>query len=363
MLTRIAPALAALALIAASPVLAQPRAPEGPASWTAGVPVQEGDYLIKNYRFRDGESLPEMKAHYATAGVAKRDAGGRITNAVLVLHGTTGSGQAYLSNRWNDLFGAGAPLDASKYFLIFTDAIGHGQSSKPSDGLKAKFPKYDYDDMVDVQHRVLTDKLGVNSLELIIGMSMGCMHAFVWGETWPDFSKRLMPLACAPTEIAGRNRANRRMMIDAVTKDPAYMGGDYTTPPVNGLRDANYIITLAAGSPLTMQRSYPTRATTDSGIDRMATGNRDANDFIYQMDSSRNYNPAPNLEKITAKVLWVNSADDFLNPPELNFDKSLGPRIRRLKFVLIPISDKTAGHGTHSIPALWNDDLRQLMAP
>lgn len=361
MKAKLAPTICALTLLAGAPAFSQP-ASQGPVSWSAAVPVEEGDHLVQNYRFRTGEVLPELKLHYATAGTPRRDAAGKIVNAVLVLHGTTGSGKGYLSNRWNDLFGPGAPLDASKYFLIFTDAIGHGQSSKPSDGLKARFPKYDYDDMVDAQHRVLTEKLGVDRLELIIGMSMGCMHAFVWGETWPAFSKRLMPLACAPTEIAGRNRANRKMMIDAITKDPAYMGGDYTTPPANGLRDANYIIILSAGSPLTMQRSYPTRAAADAAIDRMTGAGRDANDFIHQLDSSRTYNPAPNLEKITAKVLWVNSADDFLNPPELGFEKTLGPRIKNLRFVLIPISEKTAGHGTHSIPALWNDDLRKLMA-
>lgn len=355
--------LGALVLVAATSALAQqPAAPVAPPTWAATAGAQEGDFKIKDYRFRTGEALPELNVHYMTAGTPKRDAAGKIINAVLVLHGTTGSGTGYRGANWNGLFGPGAPLDAAKYYLIFPDAIGHGKTSKPSDGLKARFPKYDYDDMVDAQHRLVTEKLGVEKLELIIGMSMGCMHAFVWAEAWPDTVKRMMPLACAPTEIAGRNRANRMMMINAIRNDPAYMGGDYVTPPTNGLRDAGYIIMLSALAPLRMQRDYPNRAAADAWVNRMGTGNRDANDFIYQLDSSRNYNPAPGLEKITAKVLWVNSADDFLNPPELGFDKTLGPRIRNLKFILIPISDKTVGHGTHSLPALWGEDLRQLMA-
>jgi homoserine O-acetyltransferase len=354
-------ALGALALMTAAPALAQrPAQPPAPS-----FPAQEGDFGIRNFKFHDGESIPELNIHYRTLGQPKRDAAGKITNAVLILHGTGGSGGNFLSARFGgDLFNPGQPLDYSKYYLIMPDGIGHGKSSKPSDGLKAKFPKYDYDDMVDAQHRLLTEKLGVNSLELIIGTSMGCMHAFVWGETWPSFAKRLMPLACAPTQLAGRNRGGRQMMIDAIKADPDYLDGDYTKRPIWGLRVAAIVMANMGGSPLTLQKAHATTEAANAWADQMTANpqpNTDPNDFIYQLDSSRTYNPEANLEKITANVLWVNSADDYINPPELGFDKTLGPRIKHLRFVLIPISDQTAGHGTHSIAALWKDDLQKLM--
>src|SRR5688572_26932988 len=264
--------------------------------------TREGDYVARNFRFASGETLPELRLHYTTLGEPKQDAQGRVTNAVMVLHGTGGSGKQFLRPQFADvLFRPGGLLDPAKYYVILPDGIGHGESSKPSDGLRAKFPQYDYDDMVRAQHLLLTQGLKVDGLRLMMGTSMGCMHAFVWGETYPGFARALMPLACQPVEIAGRNRLWRKMLMDAITTDPAWQGGNYTAQPLQGLRTAQGLLMIAGSAPLPMQIAYPTREAADKYLaDTLpkAAGALDANDLLYQVASSRNYDPSKDLEKI-----------------------------------------------------------------
>jgi len=323
------------------------------------------DYVVKDFRFRSGERLPELKLHYYTLGAPRTDAAGKVTNAVLILHGTGGTGRQFLSPQFADvLFAPGGLLDPAKYFIILPDGIGHGGSSKPSDGLRMTFPKYDYADMVEAQHMLVTQGLNVDKLRLLMGTSMGCMHGFMWAEAWPDAVKALMPLACLPTEIAGRNRLWRKMAIDAVEADPAWKGGDYTSPPVQGLRTAQDLLILAGASPLPMQNQLPTRQAVDDWIGpelARRMGPVDANDMIYQLDASRTYDPSKGLERITAPMTWINSADDFINPPELGIAEKMAARLKTTKFVLIPASAQTRGHGTHTWAALWKDDLAALL--
>ncbi|HEX8842722.1 MAG TPA: alpha/beta fold hydrolase, partial [Sphingomicrobium sp.] len=263
-------------------------------------PTREGDVMLKNFRFRDGESLPEVRMHYTTLGAPHRNAAGEIDNAVMVLHGTGGDGHQFLRPQFADeLYGPGQPLDIRKYWIILPDNIGHGKSSKPSDGLKMRFPKYDYDDMVEAQHRMLTEGLGIRHMRLIMGTSMGCMHSFVWGETYPTFASALMPLACEPIEIAGLNRMWRQLAINGIEADPAWNGGNYMSQPTTGLRAAENLLFVAGSAPLNYQTQYPTRAAASAfAEERVASGIKelDANDLIYQLDSSQNYNPWPKLE-------------------------------------------------------------------
>src|SRR5437868_12543845 len=283
-------------------------------------PTHEQDVVLKAFRFRDGEMLPSLRMHVTTLGTPHRDPGGKIDNAVMVLHGTGGDGKQFLRPQFADeLYGPGHPLDIRKYWIILPDNIGHGKSSKPSDGLRMKFPKYDYDDMVEAQYRML-QALGVRHMRLIMGTSMGCMHSFVWGETYPGFMSALMPLACEPIEIAGLNRMWRQLAIDGIEADPAWRGGNYASEPVTGLRSAENLLFVAGSAPLYYQANYPTRAAASaSAEDRVASGIKelDANDLIYQLDSSRHYNPWPKLERIKAQLSWINSADDFVNARNL----------------------------------------------
>lgn len=323
------------------------------------------DYVVKDFRFRSGESLPELKIRYYTLGTPRTDAAGKVTNAVLILHGTGGSGRQFLSPQFADvLFAPGGLLDPAQHFIILPDGIGHGGSSKPSNGLKARFPKYDYADMVEAQHDLVTRHLKVEKLRLLMGTSMGCMHGFMWAEAWPDAARALMPLACLPVEIAGRNRLWRKMSIDAIVSDPAYAGGDYTAQPVQGLRTAADLLVLAGASPLPMQLQLPTRQAADdwyaTELPRRVAG-MDANDFIYQVAASRTYDPSRDLERITAPMTWVNSADDFINPPELGIAEREAKRLKTTRYVLIPASEKTRGHGTHTWAALWKDELAALL--
>jgi homoserine O-acetyltransferase len=324
----------------------------------------EGDFLLKDFRFGSGEMLPELKLHYRTIGAPKKNQAGLVTNAVLVLHGTGGNGASLLRESFADvLFGPGKLLDASQYYIILPDGIGHGKSSKPSDGLHARFPHYDYDDMVRAQYRLLTEKLGVNHLRLVMGTSMGGMHTWVWGETYPDFMDALMPLASLPVEIAGRNRMQRRMIMDAIRKDPEWKNGEYKTQP-RGLENAVYLLVVMGSSPLQMQKAAPTRDAADKMLEEMVQNylkRVDANDLLYQVDSSRNYNPAPELAKIKAPLLAINSADDEINPPELGIMEREIKHVARGRFVLLPISDKTRGHGTHSFAEIWKDYLAELL--
>jgi homoserine O-acetyltransferase len=324
----------------------------------------EGDYVAQNFHFRSGEIMPGLRLHYTTFGTPKRDAGGAVTNAVMVLHGTTGSGKQFVSPQFAGvLFGPGQLLDAARYYIILPDGIGHGKSSKPSDGLHAGFPHYDYDDMVAAQHQMLVEGLKVNHLRLIIGTSMGCMHSWIWGETYPDFMDAMMPLACLPVQIAGRNRMMRKMAMDAIRQDPGWENGEYKSPPP-GLKTALDVLLVMGSSPLQMQKQYPTRAAADAFLDnfiRTRLASTDANDFLYAFDASRNYDPSPNLEKIRVPVMAINSADDFINPPELGIMEAQIKRLPKGKYVLLPISDQTRGHGTHTLPAIWKDHLQELL--
>src|SRR5256714_6879673 len=340
-----------------------------PARAQAPLPAAtEGDFIARDFRFGSGETLPSLKLHYRTLGAARRDASGTVRNAVMVLHGTGGSGAGFLSRTFGgELFGPGQLLDAAKYFVILPDGIGHGQSSKPSDGLHARFPKYNYDDMVRAQHAMLVDGLRVSHLRLVMGTSMGAMHCWVWGEMYPDFADGLVPLASAPTQIAGRNRVMRKMIIDSITHDPAWKNGDYTAQPHDGLVGAINLLMMMTSSPLQWHKSGPTRDGADRWYeDQIASRvkSTDANDMLYQFDASRDYDPSSNLEKITAALLALNSADDVGNPPELGIMERMMPRGTHRKHVLIPTSDQTRGHGTHSLPAVWGmylaDFLKEL---
>ena len=325
----------------------------------------EGDFVVKNFQFRSGETLPELRLHYTTLGKPAKNAQGRITNAVLILHGTGGTGHQFLSPIFaGELFGAGQLIDAARYYVILPDGIGHGESSKPSDGLHAHFPQYDYDDMVAAHHRLLTEGLGVNHLRLVMGTSMGCMHSFVWGETYSDFMDSLMPLACLPVQIAGRNRIWRKMVMDAIRNDPEWKGGEYSAEPQQALRTALDFLMIAGSAPLYWQKSYPTREAADKELDdyfKSRMPGLDANDLLYQVNASRNYDPSPQLEKITAPVMYINSADDFINPPELGIAEREIKRVKDGRFVLLLISDETRGHGTHTRAAVWKQYLQELL--
>jgi len=326
---------------------------------------QESNYVIHDFHFKSGETLPVLRVHYMTLGKPVRDANGRVANAVLILHGTGGSGRQFLVPQFADvLFGPGQLLDTSRYFIILPDNIGHGKSTKPSDGLHASFPQYDYDDMVTAQHELLEKGIGVHHLRLILGTSMGCMHAWVWGETYPDFVDALMPLACLPVPIAGRNRVWRKMLMDGIRQDPAWEKGEYVTQPADGIRNAADLLIVAGSAPQLMQKNLPTRDMADQYLDetmKRVSANLDANDILFAVNASRNYDPAPRLETIKARVVFVNSADDFINPPDLGIAEREIKRLSTGRFVLIPASDQTHGHGTHTWAAVWQQYLRDLL--
>lgn len=349
--------LALLCLLPVSPVPAQ----DAPAYPT---PVED-DYVIENFDFESGEVLHELNLHYTTLGTPVRDDDGIVRNAVLIMHGTTGSGRGFLSRRFaGELFGPGQLLDATKYYIILPDAIGHGKSSRPSDGLHMRFPRYNYDDMVRAQYRLLTEHLGINHLRLVMGTSMGGMHSWVWGYTYPDFMDALMPLASMPVEIAGRNRMMRKMIIDAIRHDPAWNNGEYTEQPP-GLIGAIHSLIFMVSSPLQWQKAAPTREEAEAFLEnriRRYAANLDANDLIYQFDSSWDYNPYPHLDKITAPLYAVNSADDQVNPPELGIMEEAIQHVKNGRYILIPITEETRGHGTHSMPTIWGFYLANLLA-
>jgi homoserine O-acetyltransferase/O-succinyltransferase len=314
------------------------------------------DYVIRNFKFESGEILPELRMHYVTLGQPLKDASGIVRNAVIINHGTTGSGSTFVGRTWaGESYGPGQILDTTKFYIVIPDGIGHGASSKPSDGLRTKFPKYTYNDMVDAEHRLLVDGLGVNHLRIAMGTSMGCMHAWVWGEMFPSFVDGLIPLACAPTQIAGRNRMIRTMFMDLIKMDPGYQSGNYTTQPAS-MRGAMGMLFLMTSAPKVQHTQAPTRDKADSAIHKYLDDNvksHDANDVLYAFNASRDYDPSPKLETITASVLAINSADDFVNPPELGLMEKLMPRVQHGRYILLPITDQTRGHGTHSLPAIW----------
>jgi homoserine O-acetyltransferase/O-succinyltransferase len=339
-----------------------PAGAQPPSQFPAPV---EGDFIARNFRFATGETLPALTLHYRTIGTPRRDAAGVVQNAVMILHGTGGTGGAFLNQTFGgQLFGSGQLLDATRYFIVLPDGIGHGKSSKPSDGLHARFPKYTYDDMVRSQYLLLTEGLKVNHLRLVMGTSMGAMHCWVWGEMYPDAADGLMPLASAPTAIAGRNRVMRTMIMESITNDPAWKGGDYTEQPREGLVGALNLLMMMTSSPLQWHKSGPTREAADRWYDDQIKARfaaTDANDMLYQYNASRDYDPSGSLEKITARVLAINSADDVVNPPELGLMEKLMPRVKHGRYVLIPTSDQTRGHGTHSLPAVWGKHLEEFL--
>ena len=324
----------------------------------------EGSFEIHNFTFASGETLPELRMHYRTYGAPRKDARGVVTNAILVLHGTGGTGAQFVGRTFaGELFGPGQPLDASRYYIILPDDIGHGQSSKPSDGLHTKFPRYAYADMVEAEHRLVTEGLGVNHLRLVMGTSMGGMHTWLWGERYPDMMDALMPLASLPGQISGRNRVWRRVAIDAIRRDPEWKNGEYATQP-GGLRTAAQMLWLVGSNPILRQESLPTLADADREIDQYVANYmkaEDANDLLYALESSRDYDPAPGLERISAPLLAINSADDLVNPPELGIlEREIG-RVPKGRAVVLPLSDQTAGHGTHTLAAVWKSYLEEFL--
>jgi homoserine O-acetyltransferase len=354
--------LSACALSAALCLSTAARA-EAPAAAAAAV---EGDYVVHDFHFASGETLPELRLHYTLLGKPRRDSHGRISNAVLILHGTGGSGRSLLNEHFAGvLFGKGQLLDSNRYFIILPDGIGHGKSSKPSDGLHAHFPQYSYADMVAAQHALVLDGLQVDHLRLVMGTSMGCMHTFTWGETYADFMDALMPLACLPVQIAGRNRLWRNLVIQAIRTDPEWLQGEYKSEPLGALRTAAGLLLIAGSAPIQMQLTLPTRDAADQFLEKFMQReleNLDANDLLYQVGASRDYDPSPGLENIKVPLWQVNSADDFINPPELGIAEREIKRVKGGHFVLLPASDQTHGHGTHTWAALWQQYLAQLLA-
>jgi len=334
------------------------------AAAPAPKPPAEADYVMNNFTFASGETLPELRIHYRTYGAPRKDAQGVVRNAVLIMHGTGGTGGQFGGAGFAGvLFQPGQLLDASRYYIIMPDDIGHGRSSKPSDGMHARFPRYRYRDMIEAEHRLLTDGLGVHHLRLVMGTSMGGMHTWLWGETYPEFMDALMPLASLPTQIAGRNRVWRRTAIDAIRNDPEWKNGDYTSQP-QGLRTAAALLWLVGSNPILRQKAAPTLAQADSVLEEyvanyVRTG--DANDILYALESSEDYDPGPGLEKIAAPLLAINSADDLVNPPELGIIEREIKRVPHGRAIVIPLSDQTVGHGTHTKAVVWQQYLDELL--
>jgi homoserine O-acetyltransferase/O-succinyltransferase len=335
------------------------------ASFAAVPAATEHDYLIKDFRFKSGETLPELRMHYRTLGAIHRGANGKVDNAVLIMHGTTGSSANFMRDIFaGELFGPGQPLDAAKFFLVLPDGIGHGKSSKPSDSLHMRFPKYGYDDMVDADYRLLTEGLKIDHLRLVMGTSMGGMHSWVWAERYPDFMDAAMPLASLPVQIGGRNRMWRRLAMDAITEDPAWNGGEYQQQP-KGLGIAEGILQLMSSNPVIRQRTLTTRAEVDAFVEKVEADSlktADANDVLYALGASRDYDPSPNLEKITVPLLAINTHDDLINPGELGILERETKRLKHGRAVVIPLSDATVGHGSHTKAVLWKADLVKLLA-
>ena len=343
------------------------------AAWAAPAVAQvdyaaqlsEGDAVLRNFTFAGGGKIAALKVHYATLGTPRRDKAGRIVNAVMVLHGTGGSGKQFLSPQFaQELYGPGQPLDLSRYYVILPDGIGHGQSSKPSDGLRMGFPNYSYADMVEAQRRLLVERLGVQRLRLLMGTSMGCMHGFVWGAVHPDLVQAMMPMACLPVRIAGHNRMWRKAAIEGIKADPAWRGGEYASQPVQGLRTAVSLLQVAGFAPLYLQKAYATPDAADAYIvDRIAKDmpTRDANDLIYQLSASYDYDPSAALERIKVPMTWINSSDDFINPWDYGIAEKAAARLPEARFVLIKATDQTRGHSTHTWAKFWKDELVDLL--
>jgi len=331
----------------------------------AGYPEPtSADHVLRDFRFASGETLPELRIHYRTLGTPRRGDDGKVNNAVLILHGTTGNGANFLRPEFaGELFGKGQPLDAGRYFLILPDGIGHGGSSKPSDGLRARFPRYGYRDMIAAQHRLLTEGLKVDHLRLVLGTSMGGMHTWLWGEIHPDFMDALLPLASLPSPISGRNRSWRRVIIDAIRNDPSWENGEYRKQPPS-LKTAVEMIFLMSSNPVVRQKEAPTRESADRVLDDYVGRTArmmDANDVLYAIESSSDYDPGPGLERIEAPLLAINFEDDLINPPELGLLEREVQRVKRGKAIVIPRDARTRGHGTHTLAVVWKEHLIALL--
>ncbi len=324
----------------------------------------EGDYTIRDFRFDSGQTLPELRVHYRTFGSPQRDDKGIVRNAVLIMHGTTGSGAQFLRPEFaGELFGQGQPLDVTRYFVVMPDGIGHGKSSKPSDGLRAQFPNYGYRDMVEAQYRLLTDGLKVNHLRLVMGTSMGGMHTWLWGEMHPDFMDALMPLASLPVQISGRNRVWRRVIIDSIRGAPDWQDGHYQTQPY-GLRLAVEMLYFMGENPALRFQEAPTLKKADTVLDAYVArlcATSDANDVLYALEASHDYDPNPGLEQIKAPLLAINSADDLINPPDQGILEREIKRVPHGRAILIPESDQTVGHGSHTKATLWEKDFVEFL--
>jgi homoserine O-acetyltransferase len=323
-----------------------------------------GDYRLKEFRFSSGETLPEIRIHYRTFGQLRRDARGKVRNAVLILHGTGGDGESLMNIAFTgELFGRGQPLDAGRYYIIIPDNLGHGKSTRPSDGLRGKFPRYGYHDLIEAQYRLLTEGLQVNHLRLVMGTSMGGMHTWLWGETHPDFMDALLPLACLPAQISGRNRVWRKMISEAIRSDPEWHSGEYRTQP-HSLKISAQILFLMGSNPLLRYHEGPTRQKADELFEEeVATrlANLDANNLLYSVESSYDYDPGPELEKIRAPLLAINFGDDLINPPELGILEQQVKRVKHGRALVIPMSTETIGHGTHTKAAVWKQHLERLL--
>jgi len=330
----------------------------------ADLPFVQGDHLIRDFRFSSGETLPELKLHYTTLGTPQRDSSGMVGNAVLIPHGTNGAGSAFTAESFAaTLFGPGQPLDAGRYYIILPDSIGHGGSSKPSDGLRARFPRYTYDDMVSAQYRLVSEALHIDHLRLVLGTSMGGMHAWLWAERYPGFMDAVMPIVCLPAQIAGRNRMYRRMMAQAIRNDPAWRNGDYTEPPP-AMRTVLQISMLYTDSALHLFQDAPTQQSADRRLDQAVDARWklvDANDWLYAVESSRSYDPSPDLEKIVAPLTAVNFADDEINPPELGVMETHIKRVAHGRYVLVPASERTRGHRSYYVTSFWIPYLKELL--
>jgi homoserine O-acetyltransferase len=321
----------------------------------------EGDCVLKDFHFVGGETLPELRLHYRTFGTPRRDANGVVRNAVLILHATTGSGGSFLGKTFaGELFGPGQPLDAGRYYLILPDGIGFGQSTKPSDGLRARFPRYGYHDMVAAQHRLLTEHLKVGHLRLVLGTSMGGMHTWLWGQQYPEFMDALLPLASLPAQISGRNRIWRKMAIDAIRTDPEWKGGEYQTQP-RSLKWAAGLLAFVTSSAEQRQKEAPTLKAADAFLEKAVNRPLDANDFLYAIEASQDYDPAPGLKKIRAPLLAINFADDLIIPPELGILERGIKNVPRGRAVVLPASERTRGHDTLALAAVWKEHLVKLL--
>jgi homoserine O-acetyltransferase len=328
----------------------------------------EGDFLLNNFQFASGELLPALHLHYRTLGRRQCDAHGVVRNAVLILHGTGANGAQFMASEFaGELFGPGQPLDFGRYFIVLPDAIGHGQSARPSDGLRAQFPRFGYGDMIVAQYRLLTEGLQVNHLRLVMGTSMGGMHTWLWGEAHPDFMDALLPLASLPTQISGRNRVWRRTISDAIRNDPDWRAGEYREQPPS-LRTAAQILFLMGSNPLLRWQQMPNLIDSDALLDASvdaAMKQDDANDMLYQIEASRDYDPGPRLEHIRAPLLAINFADDLINPPELGILEREIRRVPQGHAIVMPFTAQSRGHETQMLAALWKHHLLQMldMAP